>query len=116
VVALVGDRRPNGNECCSCDYSGTLFRRSTSFASNTMTSNFRLIVQAVVLGTTFDSFAHEISVAHAEERATAALFPIVERIRICMLGAEGILSLQNASSFFADRNQLSQLVFEYRYV
>lgn len=72
--------------------------------------------QAVILGTAFKSFALGISLAHAEERATASLFYITERIRICMLQAENIISLPNATSFVASRNQLPQIVDGFRCV
>ena len=71
-------------------------------------------LQATILGSEFNAFSTEIGIAEADGAIVAALFPIVERVRICMLQASGAISPENSISMAFDRNQLPALVETYR--
>ena len=49
-----------------------------------------------------------------EERATFAMFPIVERTRLCMPQAAGVITAANSSTMLADVTALPKAVQTFR--
>ena len=71
-------------------------------------------VQAVILGVIFNNFAIDIGLSHATSSTTFGLFPMVERIQICMLETAGIITADNSSVMIADRERLPEFVSHIR--
>ena len=71
-------------------------------------------LQAVVLGNSFTSFAANIAVAEGEKNSIVTLLPVVERVRICMLEAGGVISPDLSPAMAADRNELPARVTAYK--
>lgn len=71
-------------------------------------------VQAVILGVVFNAFATKIALGHVSESTTFDLFPITERIRICMLEAAGVITAANSSVMLEDRAKLPEYTTSFR--